>query len=483
MKKISLVASSLLLCGISLNAQSLEEAIKGVDVSGYLTYEYEDNRFKDAGYVKNDLGESSAEHTWKAEATLKTPVMNNVAVALGLKYDTSNNVNHGKGNPANERGNGSFQGTGLGAGGDDPFKVSQFYAIVTPDSTNTTVMAGKMYLNTPLNDGEADRGTGIIVTNSDIPFTHLTFGAFDSWSLDDLSEDLPGKSIAKPMFAINALLGHETSLGNFGVDLWAFHADDTVDYSLYGMFSWSNSIFSAGLQYVYTKADDDMKSGVLNQLNGKNINANIKNMLADSNKYKDFDDRIQDKNDFLSLQVGVDFAELGAPVALNLGYILNTQDGFGVSLDDEGALQKIGNIWFSSDATQVNFSTPLAGAKTQEKDLDVMYAQVVYSPLENLTLGLDFVSGKNKVTTKLKDYAVLSDGKKDNTLKNRNDKYKFMEIAPNVTYAYNDKIEISAYYAFLKAEREGDVWKGADKKTETDSLNHNQFKVEATYSF
>ena len=44
--KQSLSLAGAFALAVSANAQSLEEAIKGVEVSGFLRYEYEDNRFK-----------------------------------------------------------------------------------------------------------------------------------------------------------------------------------------------------------------------------------------------------------------------------------------------------------------------------------------------------------------------------------------------------------------------------------------------------
>lgn len=454
MKRLSLAASSLLLCGISLNAQSLEEAIKGVDVGGYLKYEYEDNRYGQKNFRKEDSNTDpeAVQHTWSSEATLKTPVINNVAVTLGVKYEQSNNVNHGKGvgdNDGDKKDDNPFASSGLGSGGDDPFRVTQFYATITPDSTNTSVYAGKMFLNTPLNDSGADRGTGIVVTNNDIANTFLTFGIYDSWALDD--DPLgTGEGIAKPMFMLGANLGHETSYGNFNADLWGFHADDTIDYGLYGLFAWGNAMFSASAQYVFTQVDDDPK-GVIGLPQGAN-----------------------NKNDFLSLQAGVDLGEMGVPVTLDVGYITSFQKNFGVSLDDEGALQKVGAIWFDTngtESTRVNFSALTSTKNPQKKDLDVFYASATYSPLENLTLGLDFVSGKNKLSQKVNKEEVAN-------------KYKFYEITPNVTYAYNDKIEISTYYAYLRTERSGADWeKNKSDKLESEKEQRSQFKVEATYSF
>ena len=99
--KISL-AASLALGALSTAsfAQPLEEAIKGVDVSGYLRYRYIDDRYDNAGFNRDSLGGSNARHQWRAEADFKTPTINNVAMNLGVFYKNENqNVNHGKNGP------------------------------------------------------------------------------------------------------------------------------------------------------------------------------------------------------------------------------------------------------------------------------------------------------------------------------------------------------------------------------------------------
>ena len=82
--KQSLSLAGAFALAVSANAQSLEEAIKGVEVSGFLRYEYEDNRFKNPQF--NSKGEKSGdvEHTWHAEAEFKTPVQNNVDLNFGI---------------------------------------------------------------------------------------------------------------------------------------------------------------------------------------------------------------------------------------------------------------------------------------------------------------------------------------------------------------------------------------------------------------
>lgn len=83
--------------------------------------------------------------------------------------------------------------------------------------------------------------------------------------------------------------------------------------------------------------------------------------------------------------------------------------------------------------------------------------------LENLSIGIDYVSGTNKVKE---------------IPNNLTTKIDFSEITPNLIWAYNDNLEIGVYYALLKTKRNGSY-----TALKTDSENRNQFKVEIVYKF
>lgn len=451
MKKSSLSLVALLALVVNANAQSLEEAIRGVEVNGFLRYEYEDNRFKNPQFNKDNEKSGDVEYTWHAEAEFKVPASDNLALNLGIYYENSQNTNHGKGVDVNDDGmidssEGAF-GYGLGSGKDNSFGVSTFNALITPDSTSTNITLGKMRLDTPFNDDGEDRETGILVVNSDLPNISLVAGAFDSWALDDLKDDLPQEtSITKPLYLLAGLGNWELEFGNVEGQIWWFLIDDIIDSAFFGQLGFYQDLFHISGQYAYTQTQS---SGV----------ANLIEALGGTREF------MQTKSDFISLEVGVDFASFEIPLEINLGYITNTKDNFAVSLDNEGALQLAGAVWFDNyDATGVNFSA-IGGAipRDESKDLDVFYASLSYDLLENLSIGIDYVSGRNQV----KEIPTHQTTKID-----------FYEITPNLTWAYNDNLEIGVYYAFLKTERNGRY-----TAPETDSEDRNQFKVEIVYEF
>ncbi|NLU35323.1 MAG: major outer membrane protein [Wolinella succinogenes] len=402
-------------------AQPLEEAIKGVDVSGMLRYRYTDDRFKNASHASGD-NNTDAKHAWRVNADFKTPVVNNVAFNLGVVYNNSNDTNKG--------GSGSSSidtGTGLGAGEDGDFGVATFYATVTPSSTNTVINVGKMRLDTPVTDALDDRGTGIIALNSDLP--HWTFAgvALDTWALDDVNA--PGTtSFTEGLYALAAL----ASYGDLSAQVWYFNVTDAVKSLIFTELAYKYDFLSLKGQYAYSELD-----------NGKG------KLVAG------FDNN---KNALYTLEAGVSFA----PVSARVGYIGSDKDGYKVSFDNQGTYSMGGKIWNDLSITGVNYSpvseAPVAGEK---RELEVFYGAVDVDVTDTLALGLEYVKGENKISPATGAYKV-----------------KFQEITPTVTYQYSKNLTLSSYYAMLKVKN--DSLKNnpgyADAK-------QNELRFEALYKF
>ncbi|WP_104721847.1 major outer membrane protein [Helicobacter mesocricetorum] len=461
--KLSLAASVALgALSTSSFAQPLEEAIKGVDVSGYLRYRYTDDR-----YNKNKFGISgrgSAAHQWRAVADFKTPSVNNVALNLGVWYQNANNVNHGKGNATVP-----FVGNNLGAGADTGFGVRSFYATITPDNTSTTVLIGKQPLDTPVTNAyDGDRGTGILVLNSDVPNLTLAAAAFDSWIVNEASNsnsnpstnpenagvqavnlNSNNNSIAKNLYGVAGIYNLDTDYGNFGGQLWGFYIDDAVDALVFGELSWKNSLLRAKAQYTYASLDNDSDS----------IFATYYGQVNDRKNHAD----IKKSNDVLVLEVGANLAQdYQIPLDVRLGYITNFADGTAVALEDEGTnVSRAGKIWWGNTATGISTSA-LRGYGVQGIDTDqsinVFYAAANYGFIDNrLNLGLEFANGENKLSN--------SSGSA---------KIKFTEITPTIKWKHNKNLTVSSYYAYLKTDLD-------DPNTE--DQKRGRFRVEAKYSF
>ncbi|WP_134042979.1 major outer membrane protein [Helicobacter pullorum] len=477
--KLSLAASVALgALSTASFAQPLEEAIKGIDVSGYLRYRYTDDRYDNGN---GDVSDSNARHQWRAVADFKTPVVNNIALNFGVWYNNENNVNHGKG-LNNGAAHGGFTGTGLGSGSDGNFGVREFYATITPDSTATTIKIGKQLLDTPVTNAyDGDRGTGILALNSDIPNLTLAAAAFDSWAINEMNigsngvESNPanaggedGLTIDKPLYALAGIYGVDTNYGRFGGQLWGFYIDDAVDALVFGELSWQGSLLRAKLQYTYAALDngedsifgDNAVYGPVNWTNSPKAN-------------------IAESNDMFVIEAGADFRnDFQLPLNVTLGYITNFADGTAVALEDEGSnVSRKGKIWWQNAGTGISTSA-LRGWGVQgfgtEQDVNVFYAGVDYSFIdERLNVGLEFAWGENKV-----------DGMRDNTpgltLGNRlgSGKVEFTEITPTISWKHSKQLTLSAFYAFLSNEYSGEYF-GQNPADQ----DRNRFRVEAKYSF
>lgn len=466
--KLSLIACvTLASLSTASFAQPLEEAIKGIDVSGMLRYRYTDNRYDNKGFNKQERTRGDANHQWRAEALFKTPVINNISMNLGIGYhNAQQNVNHGKGILDN---NGNytnvFAGNGLGSGSDSWFGVREFNMVITPDSTNTTIKAGKMIMQTPINDTLDDRATGIFVTNSDLNHWTFALGAFDAWSIDDYqtgyslsSNPRNNQSFAKPFYTIGALSNYDTSIGNFSSQLWFFNATDMIDIGAFGELAWQNSMFHLKGQYAFSKLNSDTDSPWTSVYEGQ---------------------KVKEGNDLYTLEAGVRFHDYNIPVAAKIGYWGNTQDGYAVSLDDEGSFQKVGQIWFENGATGVSISMlPTNGQKMprgfESNELSMFYANINYDILENLNVGIDFVTGTNKISRG--QGATHYSGDID-----------FTEINPNITWQYSKSLRIFAHYSILTTDTTRQIATAMNNTLPaeqiSDSEDRNRLRVEVKYTF
>ena len=468
--KLSLAASVALgALSTASFAQPLEEAIKGIDVSGYLRYRYTDDRYDNGGNANQPKG-SSANHQWRAVADFKTPVVNNIALNFGVWYDNQNNVNHGKGATVDINNTPTsipFAGTGLGSGSDGEFGVREFYATITPDSTATTIKIGKQLLDTPVTNAyDGDRGTGILALNSDIPNLTLAAAAFDSWSINEVNigtagineangvsyTDGSGLSVDKPLYALAGIYGVDTNYGRFGGQLWGFYIDDAVDALVFGELSWQGSLLRAKLQYTYAALNNDADSVFYTLYGNGNTLANPKANVSES-------------NDLGVIEVGADFRnDFQIPLNITLGYMMNFADGTAVALEDEGSnVSRKGKIWWQNAGTGISTSA-LRAYGTQgfgtEQEINVFYAGVDYSFLdERLNVGLEFAWGEN-------DVSYANGG--------RLQKVEFTEITPTISWKHSKQLTLSTFYAFLNNSYD---------TANTPDQDRNRFRVEAKYSF
>ncbi|MDE5926523.1 MAG: major outer membrane protein, partial [Helicobacter sp.] len=424
-------------------------------------------------------------HRWKAVADFKAPVADNVAFNFGILYNNeSQNVNHGNGvelDPDNQPDVITpGLGLGLGSGKDGSFGVSTFNAVITPDSTATTVIIGKQRLATPVtNAGDDDRGTGILVLNSDLEGFTFAAGAFDSWSIDDLGDlgmqgyktgDNLGLSVTKPLYALAGIYGVDTDYGHFGAQLWGFYIQDAVDALGVGELAWNNATFDVALQYALAKLDN---SGSSILVGVHTLQPNQFNNIGNSGRAN-----ISESNDLFVLNLGANFAqEYDIPLDVKLGWVTNFQDGTAVTLNDDGTIFKYaGALWWQNNATGISTSALLSrgvGGFGTEQEISVFYGAIGYTMVDNrLRIGLDYVWGNNEITG-INKTRTTAGSKYD---------VDFQEITPRISWKHNKNLTISGYYAYLMTDK-ADLGNNNPNPDNRDDETRARARVEVKYSF
>lgn len=429
-------------------AQPLEEAIKGVDVSGYLRYRYDDDRYADQ---TNTSGKASttAKHKYRALANFKTPVVNNVAFNVGVLYINEEATTNKGGAGASS----IDTGVGLGAGEDGDFGVNTYYATITPDSTKTTVMVGKMNLDTPItNAGDFDRGTGILALNSDIPNWTFAAGAFDTWAIADHVgyTSTSGTSVTESLYVAAAIAKY----GDFSAQAWYFAVPDIVDSLYYLNAAYKTKVGDVGLgikgEYLASKLATSSREYFTAPTFSQG------ELAEDNNLYK--------------IEGEVAFK----PVKFTLGYLGNSEDGYLVSFDDNAKIittGTMGQIWWQNNATGVSIGAfkqlGMKPAKGDEDELKVVYATLAWDITDAVKVALTYVDGEA-------DYKESTANGGDNF------KREFREITPAVSYKHSKNLTLSAFYAMLETEKSGSGYSAAAKSTDE---NRDRFRFEALYKF
>lgn len=136
--KMSL-AAAVAVAGLSTtaSAQPLEEAIQGVDFSGYLRYRYDETKHDLASANNSDDGT----HGYKIYALTKSKINDTLTANVGVLVNGSTTNASGDANVAVTVNEVNFTFTGI---------------------ENTTVIAGKQKIATPFTDAGDQRGTGVV---------------------------------------------------------------------------------------------------------------------------------------------------------------------------------------------------------------------------------------------------------------------------------------------------------------------------------
>jgi Campylobacter major outer membrane protein. len=243
--KLSLVAA--LAAGAlatSASAMPLEEAIKGVDVSGMTRIRYK------ATNVKKDKAETTHESEWKFKAVMnvKTTIDDNFFNVVSIRYDSTNDgIGH---STANNDGNHKFE-------------ANQFFLGAT--FGNTTIQLGRQTIGAFFTDDMY--GDGIKVLNTDVEGLVLAALFMDSLEKDKDIKSLGAGHVNNKLVTDHNLYG-VAAIGSYdpiSFQLWYASLEDVTNLfalELAGDFAISDDV-KLGLkgQYAFSDFDGKFKTG------------------------------------------------------------------------------------------------------------------------------------------------------------------------------------------------------------------------------
>jgi hypothetical protein len=232
--KLSLVALIAIgAFGTTLSASPLEEAIKGVEVSGSARYR---------AYVESDFAQSvssgsssSDSHRFSGYLQLTSPVADNLKFTTSLVTDLWNNANVDASRPAGDIGN------------EKSFQFNKFYFQHAANGLN--VQAGKIEIATPWTQSDAvsgSRGNGVLALYSVNSDWTLAGAAF--LQVNDI-DHVNATSRKNNLYALAAI----GKAGPVGLQLWAANLEHAVDAAVFGEAKFALSGFNARGQVSYIK--------------------------------------------------------------------------------------------------------------------------------------------------------------------------------------------------------------------------------------
>lgn len=392
MKLVKLSLAALLAAGALssvASAKPLDEAIKNVDVSGFLRARYTNNYVKDAG---------NEETKWNYRAILNAKVMidDNFFAMLGFDYD------------ANDRANGEALKNAAGKKyydenvdkGAANLAVDNFYLGYT--AGNTTLLAGRQAVGAFWTDDML--GTGLKVLNSDVP--GLTLAAL--W-MDSLEEDSDIAALEAASDVADHDLFGAAVIGSFdpvSFQVWYAKLMDVTDL----MAAQVNLDFAA---------NDDMKFGFVGQVSATKFDSNFLPGVVDDGL-------------FFGVELNTELYGFDAAA----GYVDYSSDKTSLaSFEDKGQLLVVGE--------QIGGNYPL-----YEGDNFYFYGKAGYTINGLVRVGVDYAKGKiQDKSTKVQEITPRISYKYDDAL-SFSSYYSMYEEKIDGDKAKSNEFRLEAKYSF-----------------------------------
>lgn len=282
------------------SAAPLEEAIKGVDLTGMVRYRVDIN---DDGNSPNGADEL---HRFSGVFTFTAPITDSVKSILTLSYDNRDIADKSAATSAND------------------FGVSQAYFQYA--MADYSLKVGKMQLATPWTEDAFDgnRGNGVIGFYNGVDGWTFAGAAYFNTNAD---LDITGFSSTKQNLYAAAAIG---SVGPVDIQVWASKLTHVIDSAFFGELSTGYAGFSLKGQVSHTKLADEVKPG-----GAFDIGAN------------------KDKGTFWAVEGG--YAYEGA--SLKAGYIRTDKDMGLYTLSADGQFILAGQQLYSETANEADMKT------------------------------------------------------------------------------------------------------------------------------
>ena len=435
--KLSLVAA--LAAGAlatSASAMPLEEAIKGVDVSGMTKIKYT------AASKKEGKEEAKHESKWnfKAVMNVKTTIDDNFFNVVSIRYDGKDNgMSH--------------------SAADDQYKfdANQFFLGAT--FGNTTIQLGRQTIGAFFTDDMY--GDGIKVLNTDVEGLVLAALFMDSLENDG---DIGTNSEELEFEAVGSTSSNPKSVKYTTADAIKFATGKMVtDHNLYGVAA-IGSYDPISFQLWYASLEDVTNLFALELAGDFTVSDDVKLGLKGQYAFSDFDGKFK-RNVYSALNESSQISALGI------------KDPTGLGVDD-------GSFWAveaSSEFFGVDFSAGYIDFSTKEDRLSLNSFEdqgSFISPGEEL-LNYSFYSGKNRYYFITAGYTIPDSGVRlgvdwvDGSNKFVETKTDRSEVVARVDYKYNEKLSFQSWYSHVDEKV-----KGTD-----DSNKADKFRFQAKYSF
>lgn len=401
---------------------TLEEAIKGTTISGYVY-----------GQMTSQFGADVHGNVFRTRAWMDL----NTGAVGGFSVGTQAWASVGGG--SNEKNTpfltaSSAPRSHMGIGLQAVYGNMDF----TEYGSKTTLQGGKITIKTPFNDNTWDMGYGIYASNEDIAGVKFAAQIVGAYDLDD---DFDGQDITTsydhPLYIFGVEAGGE-QLAGAGIKLYAAHSTKVFDYMIMGDISYTFS--GVTLQSQIAVTDVDVEGDKFYDPFGTSGVAELRGLYNIQASYANQDLGFSAKAGFTG-SFGDGYGALMNYASFNMG---------GQFWYDIGGSNKAQNKLSGGSANGYGLNgaggykrktSTASGVVTEKTDIMVIYAGVQYSGVKNLKVGLDYayIGGNNnyRLTATASDAAL-------STWANNGESSEFHELSLTASYAFFDnKLTVS----------------------------------------